>query len=107
MAQAEGMLPCNSQNGMDDPRSGRDVTQDARIKVLEGTVAEARAQVTGAVAAAQSRGSNAVATMDAAAADSRLTALAAASGEVGNLQQGAALATADGSLSSLYCAANE
>ena len=34
-------------------------SQDARIKVLEGAVAEARAQVAGAVAAAQARGSRA------------------------------------------------
>ena len=64
--------------------------------MLEGAVAEARAQVAAAIAAAQSRGSNAAALMDAAAADSRLTAVAAATGEVGDLQQGAAAAEAGG-----------
>ena len=65
------------------------VVQDARIKMLEGAVTEARAQAAGAMAAAQTRAIRAAAFTDAEAVNSRSTALAAASGEVGDLHQGA------------------
>ena len=61
--------------------------QDARIKVLGGAVAEARAQVAGAVAAAAARGGRAAVAADTMTPDSRPVAPAATFGEVGDGQQ--------------------